>query len=163
MKSILIPMMSSGLRQTTNLALKADYPPSGRLILAKRLPSILPAMERCGHPDRIFYHITRRSRGVRKTLLNGRLETRIKTGFRPLNLVVRKTSVLWTDSMLADCVIPMLSDSHCHKTLPGVTSRTHGALRGSFMVGRARKPEVIEPGASEERGRPPLQREKPGR
>jgi len=39
MKSILIPMMSSGLRQTTNLALKADYPPSGRLILAKRLPS----------------------------------------------------------------------------------------------------------------------------
>ena len=38
MKSILIPMMSSGLRQTANLALKADHPPSGRLILAKRLP-----------------------------------------------------------------------------------------------------------------------------
>ncbi len=44
MKSILIPMMSSGLRQTANLALKADHPPSGRLILAKRIPSILPTI-----------------------------------------------------------------------------------------------------------------------
>jgi hypothetical protein len=31
LKSILIPMMSSGLRQTANLALKADHPPSGFL------------------------------------------------------------------------------------------------------------------------------------
>jgi len=48
---------------------------------------------------------TARKNSVRKTLLNGRLETRIKTGFRPLDLVVKKTSVFWT-LFLHSSVIP---------------------------------------------------------